>query len=98
MFSSATPKIAFGYIPMHDQASQCRRLFASVVMTVLDDAIVDCRKGLDGVRNTRLWANSRDGREVLMCAGITHSPAVVAKLCEFVERGVRTSVALSKGN
>jgi len=81
---------------MGDQTISCRRLFASVVLTALDDAITDCREGLDGARNIRLWANSRDGREVLMCAGIEHSPAVVACLSEFVERGVRTSTALVK--
>ena len=42
------------------------------------------------------WARSRDGREVLSCAGIDPNERVVAGLMEFVEKGVRTSVALSR--
>ena len=42
------------------------------------------------------WARSRDGREVLSCAGIDPNERVVKGLMEFVAKGVRTSVALSR--
>ena len=42
------------------------------------------------------WARSRDGREVLSCAGIDPNERVVTGLMEFVGKGVRTSVALSR--
>ena len=41
-------------------------------------------------------ARSRDGREVLSCAGIDPNERVVSGLMEFVSKGVRTSVALSR--
>ena len=44
----------------------------------------------------RSWARSRDGREVLSCAGIDPNERVVKGLMEFVAKGVRTSVALSR--
>ncbi len=42
------------------------------------------------------WARSRDGREVLMCSGIDPNERCVKGMMEFVGRGVRTSVALSR--
>ena len=42
------------------------------------------------------WARSRDGREVLSCAGIDPNERVVKGLMAFVAKGVRTSVALSR--
>ena len=42
------------------------------------------------------WARSRDGREVLSCAGIDPNERVVTGLMDFVGKGVRTSVALSR--
>ncbi|MEM9032755.1 MAG: DUF6280 family protein, partial [Pseudomonadota bacterium] len=42
------------------------------------------------------WARSRDGREVLTCAGIDPNERVVTGLMDFVAKGVRTSVALSR--
>ena len=39
---------------------------------------------------------SRDGREVLSCAGIDPNERVVEGLMEFVAKGIRTSVALSR--
>ena len=45
---------------------------------------------------SKRWARSRDGREVLMCAGIDPNERTVKGMVEFVRRGVRTSVALSR--
>lgn len=79
-----------------DQGSRARRLFAAVVLAALDDAIADNKKYGNGPEQIARWARSRDGREVLMCAGIEPNERVVKGMMEFVARGVRTSVALSR--
>lgn len=79
-----------------EQGARARKLFAAVVLAALDDAISDNRKYGNGSDQIARWARSRDGREVLTCAGIDPSERVVQGLMEFVSRGVRTSVALSR--
>ena len=80
----------------HEQGSRSRKLFAAVVLAALDDAIADERKYGNGKENIQRWARSRDGREILTCAGVDPNERVVDGLIEFVSRGVRTSVALSR--
>ena len=79
-----------------DQGARARRLFAAVVLAALDDAIADNKKYGNGPESIARWARSRDGREVLMCAGIEPNERTVNGLVDFVQRGVRTSVALSR--
>ena len=83
---------AFNY----EQGSRARKLFAAVVLAALDDAIADDKKYGHGPEQIARWARSRDGREVLTCAGVDPNERVVQGLMEFVGRGVRTSVALSR--
>ena len=80
----------------HEQGTRARKLFAAVVLAALDDAIADDKKYGNGPEQIARWARSRDGREVLSCAGIDPNERVVAGLMEFVSKGVRTSVALSR--
>jgi hypothetical protein len=80
----------------HEQGQRARKLFAAVVLAALDDAIADDKKYGNGPDQIARWARSRDGREVLSCAGIDPNERVVAGLMEFVSKGVRTSVALSR--
>lgn len=80
----------------HEQGSRARKLFAAVVLAALDDAIADDKKFGNGPEVIARWARSRDGREVLMCAGIDPNERVVSGLMKFVSRGIRTSVALSR--
>ncbi len=80
----------------NDQGARARRLFAAVVLAALDDAIADDKKYGNGHEQIARWARSRDGREVLSCAGIEPNERVVKGMMEFVGRGVRTSVALSR--
>lgn len=80
----------------NDQGSRARKLFAAVVLAALDDAIADDKKYGNGPEVIARWARSRDGREVLMCAGIDPNERCVKGMMEFVRRGVRTSVALSR--
>ena len=79
-----------------EQGSRARKMFAAVVLAALDDAIADDKKYGNGTEVIARWARSRDGREVLTCAGIDPNERVVDGLMEFVRRGVRTSVALSR--
>ena len=83
---------AFNY----EQGQRARKLFAAVVLAALDDAIADDKKYGNGPDQIARWARSRDGREVLSCAGIDPNERVVKGLMEFVAKGVRTSVALSR--
>jgi hypothetical protein len=80
----------------HEQGARARKLFAAVVLAALDDAIADDKKYGNGPEQIARWARSRDGREVLSCAGIDPNERVVSGLMEFVGKGVRTSVALSR--
>ncbi len=89
MFDDAE-KQSFAY----EQGARARKMFAAVVLAALDDAIADQRKNGGGVEAIARWARSRDGREVLMCAGIDPNERTVKGMMEFVGRGIRTSVAL----
>ena len=79
-----------------EQGNRARKLFAAVVLAALDDAIADNKKYGNGPEQIARWARSRDGREVLSCAGIDPSERVVEGLMLFVSKGIRTSVALSR--
>lgn len=79
-----------------EQGTRSRKLFAAIVLAALDDAIADDKKFGNGPEQIARWARSRDGREVLSCAGIDPNERVVKGLMEFVSKGVRTSVALSR--
>jgi hypothetical protein len=78
----------------NEQGNRARKLFAAVVLAALDDAIADDKKYGNGPEQIARWA--RYGREVLSCAGIDPNERVVTGLMEFVGKGVRTSVALSR--
>jgi hypothetical protein len=80
----------------NEQGNRARKLFAAVVLAALDDAIADDKKYGNGPEQIARWARSRDGREVLSCAGIDPNERVVTGLMDFVSKGVRTSVALSR--
>ena len=77
-------------------ASPQQKLFASIVLTAIDDAIVEEKKCGAGVIGIARWARSRDGQLVLRCAGIEPSQRAVDGLQNFVRDGIRTSCALSR--
>ncbi len=79
-----------------EQGDRCRKLFAAVILATLDDALLDDKKYGTGAETIARWARSRDGREVLSCAGINPSERTVEGLVAFVGKGVSTNVALSK--
>ena len=65
-----------------EQGQRSRKLFAAVVLAALDDAIADDKKYGNGPEQIARWARSRDGREVLSCAGIDPNERVVKGLME----------------
>lgn len=73
-----------------------KKLFASVVLAALDDAIIDETRCGQGVEAIGRWARSKDGQLVLSFAGIEPNNRCIAGLEKFVSQGVKTSVALSK--
>ena len=81
----------------NEQGSRARKLFSAVVLAALDDAIADDRRYGNGPEQIARWARSRDGREVLTCAGIDPNERVVSGLMAFVGNGVRTSVSRCHG-
>ncbi|MFT5799374.1 MAG: hypothetical protein ACI84R_003448 [Candidatus Azotimanducaceae bacterium] len=74
-----------------------QRLFSSVVLAALDDAIADENRHGNGIVNIARWAQSRDGQIVLTCAGIEPNQRCVEGLKNFVQNGIKTSAALSRG-
>ncbi len=80
----------------NDQDARVRKMFVAVVLTALDDAIVEKDKNGGGEQQIGHWARSRDGREILSLAGIDPNERVVKGLVEFVRRGIKTSTALRR--
>lgn len=76
-----------------EQGSRCRKLFAAVVLAVLDDAVKEERERGTGAASIASWARSRDGRLVLSNAGIDPNERSVSGLVAFVERGQRAAAA-----
>ena len=89
-----TEAIAF----VNDQGDRARKLFSAVVLAALDDAIKDEKVDGTGAESLARWARSRDGREVLNCAGIDPNDRAVNGMVAFVRRGVRVSSALRRGD
>lgn len=89
-----TESIAF----VNDQGERARKLFSAVVLAALDDAIRDEKMYGTGADALARWARSRDGREVLSCAGIDPTDRAIEGMVAFVRRGIRVSSALRRGD
>ena len=87
-----TEAIAF----VNDQGGRVRKLFSAVVLAALDDAIKDEKTDGTGAEALARWARSRDGCEVLHCAGIDPNDRAIAGMVAFVRKGVRVSSALRR--
>jgi hypothetical protein len=88
-----TESIAF----VNDQGVRARKLFSAVVLAALDDAIREEKLNGTGAEALARWARSREGREVLNCAGIDPNDRAIDGMVAFVRRGVRVSAALRRG-
>lgn len=89
-----TESIAF----VNDQGSRARKLFSAVVLAALDDAIKEEKINGTGAESLARWARSRDGREVLICAGIDPTDRAIDGLIAFVRKGIRVSAALRRSD
>jgi hypothetical protein len=78
------------------QGDRARKMFSAVVLAVLDDAVRDEKKLGEGadVENILRWAQSKDGKLILSCAGIDPTDRAIEGLAAFVRRGERVSSAL----
>ena len=79
-----------------DQAARMRAMWSAVALTSLNDAIRHAsreskkHKGR-ALKTLTLWANSRDGREVLSLAGINPDKRVTDCMVAFAAKGVPTT-------
>ena len=79
-----------------DQAARMRDMWSAVALTSLNDAIRHAsreskkNKGR-ALKTLTLWANSRDGREVLSLAGINPDKRVTDCMVAFAAKGVPTT-------
>lgn len=78
------------------EATRCRDLWATVVLNAMNDTAREIRKlredgRMEKARHElkifRSWLCSRDGREVLGCAGIEHSARAVDLMVNAVWSG-----------
>jgi len=79
-----------------EQAARMRALWSAVALTSLNDAIrhtaIESKKNKGrALNNLALWANSRDGREVLNLAGIDPDKRVTDSMLAFAAKGVPTT-------
>lgn len=69
-----------------------QRLFSSVALSAINDAIIDERRFGTGVDSIIRWAQSKDGSMVLRCAGIEPSQRCVEGIKAFVRAGASASI------
>jgi hypothetical protein len=77
----------------NEQGDRARRLFAAVVMAVMEDAVKEEKKTGRGASDLASWARSRDGRTVLSCAGIEPNERTVEGMMNYVRSGGRQGMA-----
>ena len=79
-----------------EQAARMRAMWSPVALTSLNDAIHHASKESEknkgrALKTLELWANSRDGREVLNLAGIDLDKRVTDCMLAFAAKGVPTT-------
>ena len=80
-----------------EQATRTRAMWSAVVLTAINDAIRHtARKSKKhkgpALNSLALWANSRDGRDVLSLAGIDPDKRVTDSMVAFAVKGVPTTM------
>ena len=79
-----------------EQAARMRAMWSAVVLTAINDAIRHAsreskkNKGR-ALKTLALWANSRNGREVLSLAGIDPDKRTTECMVAFAAKGVPTT-------
>ena len=85
-----------------EQAARMRDMWSAVVLTSINDAIHHAsreskkNKG-QALKTLELWANSRDGREVLSLAGINPDKRTTDGMIAFAAKGVPTTTPRKRG-
>jgi len=85
-----------------EQATRMRAMWSAVALTSLNDAIRHAareskkHKGR-ALKTLTLWANSRDGREVISLAGIDPDKRVTDSMVVFAAKGVPTTTPRTYG-
>ena len=79
-----------------EQAARMRAMWSAVALTSLNDAIhhtaTESKKHKGrALKTLALWANSRDGREVLSLAGIYPDKRTTECMVAFAAKGVPTT-------
>ena len=85
-----------------DQAARMRDMWSAVVITAINDAIHHAAREPNkhkgrALKTLTLWANSRDGREVINLAGINPDKRVTDCMLAFAAKGVPTTTRRKKG-
>ena len=85
-----------------EQAARMRVMWSAVALTSLNDAIrhtaTESKKHKGrALKTLTLWANSRDGREVLSLAGIDPDKRVTDRMIAFAAKGVPTTQPGKRG-
>ena len=85
-----------------DQAARMQAMWSAVALTSLNDAIrhtaTESKKHKGrALKTLALWANSRDGREVLSLAGIDPDKRVTDSMVAFAAKGVPSTTPRKRG-
>ena len=85
-----------------EQAARMRAMWSAVALTSLNDAIrhtaTESKKNKGrALKTLTLWANSRDGREVISLAGIDPDKRVTECMVAFAVKGVPTTTRRKRG-
>ena len=85
-----------------DQAARMRDMWSAVVITAINDAIRHAAREPDkhkgrALNNLALWANSRNGRDVLRMAGIDPDNLVTDCMLAFAVKGVPCTTPRKRG-
>jgi len=85
-----------------DQAARMRAMWSTVVITAINDAICHAarepskHKGR-ALNNLALWANSRNGMDVISMAGINPYKRVTDCMVAFAAKGVPSTTPRKRG-
>ena len=85
-----------------EQAARMRVLWSAVALTSLNDAIHHAAREPNkhkgrALKTLELWANSRDGRDVLRMAGIDPDKRVTDCMVAFAVKGVPCTTPRKRG-
>ena len=85
-----------------DQSARMRDMWSAVVLTAINDAIYHASRESEknkgrALNNLALWANSRNGRDVLRMAGIDPDKRTTDCMVAFAAKGVPCTTSRKMG-